>query len=193
MDGQRQRDPLVLLDAAVIVRVQIGHVFIFVERILLDVQAGRINVCAEDVHALFQRLTAELECCDGLFVVHRVELGSGGELHALFASFVHADVAVLTQRADGIGDGFALGFAQVEVFFIIGGYFFEFRKIFGAVLRPGDLSVHKNKPSFPPRRTECSRRLLMISFYASRDALSSHACAWRRQSASSKMSSRKYT
>ena len=49
MNGERQRDPLVLLDAAVVMRVEQRQIARFVERVLLDVQTRAVDVRAQNV------------------------------------------------------------------------------------------------------------------------------------------------
>lgn len=49
MNGERQRDPLVLLDAAVVMRVEQRQIARFVERVLLDIQTRAVDVRAQNV------------------------------------------------------------------------------------------------------------------------------------------------
>ena len=49
VNGERQRDPLVLLDAAVVMRVEQRQIARFVERVLLDVQTRAVDVRAQNV------------------------------------------------------------------------------------------------------------------------------------------------
>ena len=53
MQRQGKRDPLVLLDAAVVMRVEVAEAAVLVERVLLDVEAARVDVCAENRQAVF--------------------------------------------------------------------------------------------------------------------------------------------
>ena len=59
MDGQWERDPLVLLDAAIVMRVEQGYVGVLVERVLLGVETRRVDVGAQDVEAVLERVGAE--------------------------------------------------------------------------------------------------------------------------------------
>ena len=47
VQSERQRDPLVLLDAAVVMRVEVSEAAVLVGRGLPDVEAARIDVRAE--------------------------------------------------------------------------------------------------------------------------------------------------
>ena len=49
MNGERQCDPLVLLDAAVVMRVEQREIARFVERVLLDIQTRAVDVRAQNV------------------------------------------------------------------------------------------------------------------------------------------------
>ena len=49
VNGERQRDPLVLLDAAVVMRVEQRQITRFIERVLLDVQTRAVDVRAQNV------------------------------------------------------------------------------------------------------------------------------------------------
>ena len=60
MDGERDRDPLVLLDAAVIVGVQVREVVLLLEGVLLDVEARAVDMGAKDVDAAREVLNADL-------------------------------------------------------------------------------------------------------------------------------------
>ena len=46
VQGKGNRHPLVFFDAAVIVSVQISKIPVFIQRILLYIQSGRINMCS---------------------------------------------------------------------------------------------------------------------------------------------------
>ncbi len=74
---QGKSDPLVLFDSAVVMRVQKGKAFVFVKGILLYVQAGRIDVRAQNVHAAFKRLFSDLEKRDDFSHRAGVDLVSG--------------------------------------------------------------------------------------------------------------------
>ncbi len=51
VDGQGPGQPLVFLDAAVVVGLQKGQVRVFIEGILLQVQAGRVDVGGHQAQA----------------------------------------------------------------------------------------------------------------------------------------------
>ncbi len=67
MDGKGKGGPLVFLDASVIVGVQIGQFPLLVERILLHIQSGGVNVGCQDIHPFFQRLGPQMKQHCGFF------------------------------------------------------------------------------------------------------------------------------
>ena len=77
MDCQRQGCPLVGLHAAVVVRVKRGDVVSLLERVLLDVQAGRVDVGTKDVDALLKGLRAQFDKHEALAANRRVDLVAG--------------------------------------------------------------------------------------------------------------------
>ena len=100
VDRQRQRHILIFFDAAVIVRVQIGNLAVLIQGILLDVQAGRIDVGAEYVHAALKGLRADLEKDDRLIHPDAVDLVSRRELSSFRNSFAQLNVAVFLGLVD---------------------------------------------------------------------------------------------
>ena len=61
MQGQRQRDPLILLDAAVIMGVQIRKLTVFIQRILLQIQTRGIDMGAQNMHSFLDRTIADMK------------------------------------------------------------------------------------------------------------------------------------
>ena len=48
--------PLIFLDTAIIMRIQQCHIRILIQRILFQIQTRGIDMCAEDIHAIFHWL-----------------------------------------------------------------------------------------------------------------------------------------
>ena len=59
MDGKRECQPLVLLDAAIVMGVQVDHLVLLINRVGLGVQPGRIDMGAKDAHAFLNRFPAD--------------------------------------------------------------------------------------------------------------------------------------
>ena len=116
VDGERDGHPLIFLDSAVIVRIQIGKLGILVGRDLLDVQARRIDVGAEDAHALFKRLLAEDEERNGLVHVDGVDLIARAERFPCGNHFLQVAVSGFLRKADRLGGALALGLAGGQEF-----------------------------------------------------------------------------
>jgi hypothetical protein len=66
---ERQRDPLIVLDAAVIVRIEQHKIGSFVKRILLQVETRGIDMRTQDVHARFDVVRSDLHEHDRLAVI----------------------------------------------------------------------------------------------------------------------------
>ena len=107
---QRDGDPLIVLDAAVIVRVQEGEIVGLVQRVLLHVQARAVDVRAQDVHALGERAGAQLHQNDGLAAHGCPHLVAWSKFATCGDSVVQAFVARGLGAADGRSGKLALGF-----------------------------------------------------------------------------------
>ena len=83
VQGERYRHPLVLLDAAVVMRIKVRQPAVLIERILLHIKAARVDVRAEDIHAVFHRLCADMKEHNRLFHVDGVDLIPRAELRPL--------------------------------------------------------------------------------------------------------------
>ena len=107
---ERDGDPLVFADAAVVVRLEVGQLGILVEGIGLEVEPRRVGVGRADVRALGERLLADDHEHDGLAAVVVVELVTGGDGHARRVGLE----ALRLGEADGGDDAFAFGLRDVE-------------------------------------------------------------------------------
>ena len=59
MQSERPGRPLIFLDAAVIVGIKIGELFVFIKRVRLEIQSGRVDVRRRDGHAVFDGAAAD--------------------------------------------------------------------------------------------------------------------------------------
>ena len=107
---QRDRDPLVLLDAAVIVRLEIRQLRVLVHRRLLEIKARRVDVRARDHAAVVERLLTEHGQHERLAAVVDIHLRARLQLHA---ERIRHEARVL-RHADRFLDGLALGACGVE-------------------------------------------------------------------------------
>ena len=73
MQCERNRDVQIFLDPPVIVRVEVSEPAVLVERILLDVDARRVEMRAENIQALLERLRSDLKEHDGLIHPDRID------------------------------------------------------------------------------------------------------------------------
>ena len=81
--GQGQTGPLVLLDAPVVMGAEIHHPVLFMDRVPLQVQPGRIDVGAHDLQSLMDRFPADHRQDAGLALLVPVHLVPGLQLARL--------------------------------------------------------------------------------------------------------------
>ncbi len=65
MQCKGQRHPLILFHTAIIMGIQVGKSPILIERVLLDVQPGRINMGPQYIHPFFQGAASDMEHHNG--------------------------------------------------------------------------------------------------------------------------------
>ena len=82
VEGQGDGGPLVLLDAPVVMGLAVGHLLVLIEWVLLQVQAGGVDVGRADDGALVQALLPDHGQHDGLAAVVVIDLVAGLELLA---------------------------------------------------------------------------------------------------------------
>ena len=92
VNGQGQGDILVLFDPPVIVGVQIAEAAVLIDGILLDIEAGRIDVGTEDIDPLLERLFTDPEQDHGFVHPHAVDTVTGFQL--LFFSHRTAELNI---------------------------------------------------------------------------------------------------
>ena len=112
---QRNCDPLVLADTAVVVRLDVGQLCVFIEGIGLEVQTRRVGMGRADVRALGKRLLADHSQQDGLAAVDGVDLVACLEGHACL-QFAEAR---LFGQFHGGHNAFTFGLRAVEECLII--------------------------------------------------------------------------
>ena len=61
VNGKRSCDKLILLDAAVVMGIKISVAALLIQRVLLDIHAGAVNVCAQNIDALLHGTRPEAE------------------------------------------------------------------------------------------------------------------------------------
>ncbi len=110
VDGQGDGGPLILLNAAVVMGLEVGDLRLLIERIGLDIQPGRVHMGGADVGALAQRLSADDGQGDGLIPVIVVDLVAGLCFHTGGKGLE----AQAFRLCHGPGGGFPLGLAGVH-------------------------------------------------------------------------------
>ena len=77
VDRKGKSYPLILLNAAIIMGIQISQVCILVQRILFDIQTRGINMCSQNVHSMGNLLFSDMEKGNDLFHSYCINLISG--------------------------------------------------------------------------------------------------------------------
>ena len=140
---QGQRRPLVVLDAAVVVGVQKREVVGLVQRVLLDVEARRVDMRPQDVHALGDRRGPHVHEDDCL------PLGAGPQLAARPHGRAGGDaigqrvVAGVLGRGDGGRGALALGFVVGDEVDVVSSQRLNLGRCCLVVLLPSYFAFHE--------------------------------------------------
>ena len=136
MNRKRDCHPLILLDTAVIMCIQVSHLRVLIHRILLQVKTRRINVGAKNAHTIFQRLLSDLEQHQHLLHAAGINLITRFKLFTCFLHFLQAHIACCTCKADGFRRTLTLCFSCVQEFFVASRQGFQLRFLLLAVGQP---------------------------------------------------------
>ena len=142
-------DPLVFLYAAIVVRVGKGQIGVLVKGILLQVDARRVDVRADDVDAVGKELFAQMEQHDRLAHLIDVHLVARPERLARANRVVQIDIAMLLRHFDGLRHALALGLAVVQKVAIAKADIFQRLKRLRVIAFPCVGSFHGRIPPFP--------------------------------------------
>ena len=116
VQGQRKRHPLVLLDAAVVMGIQEHQVRVLIQRILLHIQTGRVNMGAQNIHACFQRFLSDDKKRDVFSAVIRVYPVSRLQCPAGSRHILQIPVSGFLRLGAQLRGAFPLGLAGGEEF-----------------------------------------------------------------------------
>ena len=139
---ERGSDPVVALDAAIVVRVEVGHVAGLEGGVLLEVQARRVHVSAQDVKALLERGGAQVDEHKVLAVIGGVHLVAGLERAALGDHGLQIDVARLLGHLDTGLDAQALGLVLTQKLLVAAAKLLELLDLLWRVLFPCAGTLH---------------------------------------------------
>ena len=139
---KRGGHPVVALDAAVVVRVEVGHVAGLEGGILLKVQARRVHVGAQDVKALLERGGAQVDEHKVLAVIGGVHLVACLELAAFGDYGLQVDVSRLLGHLDAGLDAQALGLVLAQKLLIAAAKLLELLDLLWRVLFPCAGTLH---------------------------------------------------
>ena len=139
---QRQRRPLVVLYAAVVVRVQQREVVRLVQRILLDVEARRVDVRPQDVHALGDRCGPHMYENDGLALGAGPQLAARAHRRAGGDAISQRIVAGVLSSGDGGRRALALGLVLGDEIDVVDGQRLKLVQRRLVVLLPSHFAFH---------------------------------------------------
>ena len=108
--GQGHGGPLILLDAAVVVGLEVGDLGILIQGIGLQVHPGRVHMGGADVGTLGKALFAHDGQDDALFTVDIINLIAGVQGHSCHEGLE----AVVLGSLGGPGSGLPLGLAGIH-------------------------------------------------------------------------------
>ena len=139
---ERGGDPVIALDAAIVVRVEVGHVAGLEGGVLLKIQARRVHMGAQDVKTLLERGAAQVDEHEVLAVVGGVDLVAGLERAALGDHGLQIDVARLLGHLDAGLDAQALGLVLAQKLLIAAAKLLELLDLLWRVLFPCAGTLH---------------------------------------------------
>ena len=142
MERQRLSDPLVLLNAAVIVGIQVGQTLVFIQRILLHVNPGRVDVGTQNVHALAHGLLADDEEHNVLLHPHPVHPVTSLELFTLGNDLIQVTESSCFGQLHSFGNALPLRFAVVQERNIALAQRFHLLQCSFVIAFPGILFIH---------------------------------------------------
>ena len=141
---QRQRHPLVVLDAAIVVSVEEGKPVVLVNRVLLQVQTGAVDVGAQDIQARLERLGADVSQNERLAMHASPYFAARFERAALANHILKRFIARSFCLLNGGRKATALGFVARDVVDIAGSQTVELFKLVGVVAFPCVLAFQEN-------------------------------------------------
>lgn len=144
MKRQRQRYPLVVLDAAVVVSVEEGKPVVLVYRILLQVQAGAVDMGTQDVQARLERLGAKVREDQRLAMHASPYFAARFERAALANHILKRFIARSFCLLNGGRKATALGFVVRDEIDVAGSQTVELFKLVGVVAFPCVLAFQEN-------------------------------------------------
>ena len=114
-------NPLILFDTAVVMRVEICKIGVLIEGILLKVNAGGVNMSADDVQTLENGLFADFEKHERFAHEVGIDAVAGVELFAACNYGVKVAITLCFCHFNSLCNAFALGFAVVKELDVFGG------------------------------------------------------------------------
>ena len=119
VNGQRQRDIKILLDTAVVMRIEISQPAVLVERILLHVETRGINVGSENIHTVLHRLLADFKENNGFVHPNGINFIARVQLLTAFDEPAEFAEALGLSHIDQGVNGLTLGLGIIEKLLVV--------------------------------------------------------------------------
>ena len=116
--SQRRCHPLIFFDAAIIMRIQICHSAVFVQRFLLDIQPRGINMRTNKQHSLFHRVCSDFHHNYCLVHIDCIYLIAGFQRFPVFQDFLQITVSMFPGNTADIGRTLPFCFSGIQKFFV---------------------------------------------------------------------------
>ena len=142
VDREWKSYPLIFLDTAIVVGIEVCKVCVFIQRILFYVETWGVDVCAEDVHTFFQRFLAYVEQCHDLFHSDCIYFISRLDLLACCLFCFKADISVGFCFSDKFRHTFTLCLACIKECAVILCKFLHLFLIRFSIRKPCVFSFH---------------------------------------------------
>ena len=134
VNGKRESHPLIFFHAAVIVGIQISHSAVLIERILLHVQPGAVDMRSQDIKALAYGLASHLEHHNGFVHPDAVYLVALPERMSLPDQTLQLPVAFCFNGVHNSVDALPLRLSVVQKFSV---FFVHLLQLFQSLLVVG--------------------------------------------------------
>ena len=119
MESQRQGDPLIFLDAPIIMGIKISHAAILIKRLLLQIKAAGINMRPQDCHALFHGHSADIEHGNSLLHADSIYLVPRLQAFTPLNNLLQITIALFPCLTDNLLSAFTLRLAAAEKILVV--------------------------------------------------------------------------
>ena len=130
MQRQRHCYPLILLDAAVVMSIQKNHVGVLVQRILLQIQTGRVDMRSQNIHTILNRFRTDLEQNQRLIHADAVNTVALFQRLACFHDIFHAAITLRLCKTHRLCYTLTLCLGNTQICLVIIAHLIQFCALF---------------------------------------------------------------